>query len=188
MMGYCFTFQAFILQKRLFLSPLTTLVAARIGYSNSNLLQTTGFSRLLSDPSIARNFDQVLKLLPTECNFDDHFVKPLLDTANLSPASVVDLLEVALSPDLGTLLPDGTADVTARAQLLQPSFVLSELINPMARFGVKSPERAIRRCPSLFTAALVLDGEQTRLLAALTTLRGLLTKKDLGTLVKHFPS
>ncbi len=104
-----------------------------------------------------------------------------------SPNSIVDLLEVALSPDLEALASE-PASVESRMNLLQPNFILSQVINPLMRFGVKNPERAIRRCPSLFTAAIVRDGEQTRLVAALTALRGLLTKKDLGTLVKNFPS
>ncbi|VDN11619.1 unnamed protein product [Dibothriocephalus latus] len=72
--------------------------------------------------------------------------------------------------------------------MLSPDFVLRRLINPLSRFGVGDPARAISRCPGLFAAAIMREqGEDSRLDAALKTLSMLLSRKDLATLIKNCP-
>ncbi|VDD83913.1 unnamed protein product [Mesocestoides corti] len=150
----------------------------------SQILDERRLTRLLSQPAEAANFAQLLRESP---DFDATIVRPLLDVAKLTRASILDLLQIALSPDLPTFYSQSFSPQTRR-RLLQPDFVLSQLKLPLMRFGVTNPERVIRRCPSLFTAAVMQDGGQTRLLASLSALKGFLTKKDLGTLVKNYPS
>ncbi|KAM7540085.1 hypothetical protein Aperf_G00000043979 [Anoplocephala perfoliata] len=139
---------------------------------------------LLAQPTEAALFNKVLKVYP---DFDAMVVKPLLDIAKLEPPSIINLLRVALSSDLPCASSDSYC-LEMRLQMMKPEFVLTKVVNPLMRFGVTNPRRLIRRCPSLFVAAAMRDGEHTRLLVALSTLNSLLTRKELAAVVKNFPS
>lgn len=138
---------------------------------------------LLDQPAEAAVFAQILKLHP---DFDTMIVKPLLEVAKLSVESVIDLVHLALSQDLQNFCLDSCL-LDTRLMLLQPHFIISQVISPLMRFGVKNPYRVIRRCPSLFTAAIMKEDDQTRLLIALSTLNMILTKRDLNIIVKNYP-
>ncbi|VDN98727.1 unnamed protein product [Rodentolepis nana] len=143
---------------------------------SSRILDPTRMDRLIAQPAKAAMFDKFLKVYP---DFDGMIVKPLQDIAKLDPVSITNLLGIALSLDLPNTLGNFSTFET-RLRIIQPDFVVTEVINPLMRFGVTNPQRIIRRCPSLFAAAATRDGEQSRLLVALSTLNGLLTRKELA--------
>lgn len=149
----------------------------------SRLLDSSHMACLLAQPTEAALFDKMLKVHP---DFDATVVKPLLDIAKLEPSSIINLLRVALSSDL----PNTSSDpycLEMRLQMIQPEFVVTQVVNPLTRFGVTNPYRLMRRCPSLFVAAAMRDNEHTRLLVALSALSSLLTRKELAAVVKNFP-
>ncbi|VDM27673.1 unnamed protein product, partial [Hydatigera taeniaeformis] len=160
------------------------LANAKVTTATLKLLDDPRMKRLLDRPVEAATFAQISKLYP---DFDTAIVKPLLEVANLSVASVVDLIHFALSEDVQNFCFDSCL-LDTRLMLLQPHFVLSQVINPLMRFGVNNPYRVIRRCPSVFTAAIMKVGDQTQLSAALSTLNMLLTRRDLNSIVKNYPS
>nr|CDS28352.1 conserved hypothetical protein [Hymenolepis microstoma] len=151
---------------------------------SSRILDPARMERLIAQPAKAVMFDKFLKVYP---DFDGMIVKPLQDIAKLDPVSIINLLGIALSLHPPNTLGDFSIFET-RLRIIQPDFVVTEVMNPLMRFGVTNPQRIVRRCPSLFVAAATRDGEQSRLLVALSTLNGLLTKKELASVVKAFPS
>ena len=126
-------------------------------------------------------------------DFDTAIVKPLIEVAKLDKGSLLQLLQVALSPDLARLIQTDDS-VEMRLSLLQPSFVYSQLVSPLSRYGVANAHRVIRRCPELIVAAVMKEEEEeeeggtsSRLQVALSTLNGLLSRKDLSAVVRNFP-
>lgn len=152
-------------------------------FSSSRILNSTQIERLIDQPAKAVLFDTFLKVYP---DFDGMIVKPLQDVAKLDSPSIINLLRVALSLDLPNT-SGSFCNLETRLQIIQPDFVITQVMNPLMRFGITNPQRIIRRCPSLFVAAALRDGEQSRLLVALSTLNGLLTRKELASVVKNFP-
>ncbi|KAL5112435.1 hypothetical protein TcWFU_007052 [Taenia crassiceps] len=179
-----FAFRRFNSVEHLLFRGLRGLANARMATPPLKLLDNPRMRSLLDQPVEAALFTQILKFHP---DFDNMIVKPLLEVAKLNIESVMDLIHLALSQDLQNFCLD-SCSLDTRLMLLQPHFVISQVIRPLMRFGVKNPHRVIRRCPSLFAAAIMKEDEQTRLLIALSTLNMLLTRKDLNSLVKSYPS
>nr|VZH90253.1 unnamed protein product [Spirometra erinaceieuropaei] len=164
---------------------------------SSNILRQERLEALLERPQLSENLKQLLALFGDEPTMpagegvsllDLRIVRPLSETARLSPTAICNLLEVVLAPSLQSFYGRSSVSPQTRLELLSPDFVLRHLIHPLSRFGVGDPVRAISRCPGLFAAAIMREeGEDSRLVAALKTLSTLLSRKDLATLVKKFP-